>query len=143
MFTPTILAAALVAVPSFYSYYTPEVATHIALEAAAGNYHEYLDFNGDGTLDLTDAVKVLQRRQNNIDNGCTAYFGTEEVNEIFEENGINCIYWEIDFIETEATRQYELTTQEKVNVHIYYETEIECDGFWINIDPVSELIPVL
>lgn len=132
----------LLAAPMFNSWYSPDIANQIMQDAAKHEYHAYLDYNGDGEENVVDAISVLKRYYSNIENGNTITFDSDKMDEIAEENGIDYIYYEIDFINDEATREYEYTADKVERIHIYYETEDIADGFYVVLNPFEEIISV-
>ena len=138
----TTIISLLAAAPLYNSWYSPKIADTIMQDAAKHEYHAYLDYNGDGTEDVLDAISVLKRYYSNIENGNTITFDKDVMDRIAEENGIDYIYYEIDFIDDEATREYEYTADKVERIHIYYETEDIADGFYVVLNPFEETISV-
>ena len=138
----TLFLATTIAAPLYNSWYSSEIADTIMKDAANHEYHAYLDYNGDGAEDVLDAISVLKRYYSNIENGNTITFDKNVMDRIAEENGIDYIYYEIDFINGEATREYEYTADKVERIHIYYETEDIADGFYVILNPFEETITV-
>ena len=139
----TIISLLTAASPLYNSWYSPEIADTIMQDAANHEYHAYLDYNGDGEENVVDAISVLKRYYSNIENGNTITFDSDKMDEIAEENGIDYIYYEIDFVDGVATREYEYTADKVERIHIYYETEdlMGC-GFYVILNPFEETITV-
>lgn len=142
MLATLFLATTITAAPLYNSWYSPEIADTIMKDAANHEYHAYLDYNGDGTEDVLDAISVLKRYYSNIENSNTIIFDKDVMDRIAEENGIDYIYYEIDFINDEATREYEYTADKVERIHIYYETEDIADGFYVILNPFEETTTV-
>lgn len=62
-------------------------------------------------------------------------FDSQWMESFVEENGEDVIYWEIDFIGRTPCRKYEYTTYERTTIHIYYECEKYCSGFYVHMNP--------
>lgn len=137
-----LVASLLTASSTYYSWYSPEIASHIMEDVVNGESHPYLDYDGDGTETILDAIGVLKRYHSNITNGNTITFDENEFADIMEENGIDAIYYEIDMTDQHACRCYSFTADKVMNIHIYYETENECSGFWVELNPFEERISV-
>lgn len=138
----TIILAAALAFSTYCSWYSPEIASSIMDDVARGESHAYLDYDGDGEETILDAIGVLKRYYSNIENGNTIPFTSEDMEAIANENGFDYIYWEIDFIDGEACRKYEYETDTITTIHIYYEDEDICSGFYVELNPYEEIYTV-
>lgn len=141
-----VALALLVSIPNpvstFHSWFSPEVAKETANLAVNGEYREYLDYNGDGVINVFDTMRIMQRYANNVEFGNEITFDSDVANSIIEENFNNVIYWEIDFLNEEPCRMYEYAASEADRIHLYVEIdngeEIVTDGVWIDINPIEE-----
>ena len=96
MLVEIMTAAALVAAPNYYAEISPETAMEIQELVLDGEYREYLDFNGDGELNIADVVGVSRKYQDNCRYGNEITLDREAVNDIVLENyADDLIYWEI------------------------------------------------
>ena len=103
----------------------------------SGEYAETYDVNGDGTLEMLDIVEMLQESNRTA----TAHIDENVIDEIMKENEIDCIYYEIDFVNSVPCRKYEVWGNEKdFKIHVYYETEENASGFWLVISPENMTI---
>ena len=142
----TVLALTTSPMPSenYYASVSPEIATEIQELVINGEYREYLDFNGDGILSMADVVGVSKRYQDNITYGNEITLDRDVVLSIAEENySDELIYWEIDRINDELTRQYELTASEIMTVEIYLEFEYFAECVLVEVNPFTEIITVI
>lgn len=130
--------------PNYYSWFSPEIADNVIQCVVNGEYHEHLDFNGDGQLTVADAVGILRRYSDNIEYGNELTVDAETVESIIEENyNVDCIYWEIDFVNGQPCRKYELTVDEITTANIYLEFEDDTiDNVEIEINPFEEIVRV-
>lgn len=131
--------------PNYYSWISPEIADHITECVINGEYHEYLDFNGDGELNIADVVGVRKRYQDNVKYGNEITIDRETVEAIIEENfSDTCIYWEFDRIGEDITRQYSVTTDSIITADIYFEFEdFSTEHVEIEINPFEEIATVI
>ena len=138
------LHASLNPAPNYYSWFSPEIADTIIESVVNGEYHEHLDFNGDGVLSVADAVGVLRRYYDNIEYGNELTVDSETVQAIIEENySVECVQWEIDFVNGEPCRKYELTVDEITTANIYLIFEDDTtDNIEIEINPFEEIVKV-
>ena len=138
------LHASLNPAPNYYSWFSPEIADTIIENVVNGEYHEHLDFNGDGVLSVADAVGVLRRYYDNIEYGNELTVDGETVQAIIEENySVECVQWEIDFVNGEPCRKYELTVDEITTANIYLIFEDDTtDNIEIEINPFEEIVKV-
>lgn len=130
---------------NFHSWFAPEIADSIVKEVVNEEYHEHLDYNGDGELDILDAIGVMKRYNENIENGNEITLDEETVQAIIEENyKKECIYWEIDFIDNQPCRKYEYTADKITTANIYLEFEDDTiDNVKVEINPFKEIVSVL
>ena len=141
------LALALTSSPTpaenYYSWISPEIADEIQELVINGEYREYLDFNGDGKLNMADVVGVRKRYQDNITFGNEITLDSDTVESIVLENYTEeFIYWEIDRINGVPCRQYEVTVNEITEAEIYMEFENHSDTIIVEINPFEETINV-
>ena len=143
-FLALALHSSLMPAPNYYSWYSPEIANHIVDCIINEEYHEHLDFNGDGVLSVADAVGVLRRYYDNIEYGNELTVDGDTVQSIIEENySVECVQWEIDFVNGEPTRKYELTVNEITTANIYLIFEDDTtDNIEIEINPFEEIVRV-
>lgn len=142
------LALALTSSPipaeNYYSWISPEIADEIQELVISGEYREYLDFNGDGKLSMADAVGVAKRYQDNCRYGNELTLDSETVDAIVLENySESPIYWEIDRVNGQLCRQYELTVSEVSSAEIYLEFEDFSETVNVEINPFTETITVI
>lgn len=139
----TILPVALAIAAAFHATVSPETAVTIMEYAVNEEYHEFLDFNGDGELSVVDAVGVLVRYNNNISCGNSYVVNEEEVMEIISENwNDDVMYWEIDFVEDDVRRMYEFIADKVTSFHVYIEFENYSAGFWGVVNPFEEYVGI-
>lgn len=143
-FLALALHSSLMPAPNYYSWYSPEIADHIVNCIINEEYHEHLDFNGDGVLSVADAVGVLRRYYDNIEYGNELTVDSDTVQSIIEENySVECVQWEIDFVNGEPCRKYELTVNEITTANIYLIFEDDTtDNVTIEINPFEEIVRV-
>ena len=143
-FLALALHSSLMPAPNYYSWFSPEIANNIIECVVNGEYHEHLDFNGDGVLSVADAVGVLRRYYDNIEYGNELTVDSETVQSIIEENyTVECVQWEIDFIDGQPCRKYELTVDKITTANIYLIFEDDTtDNIEIEINPFEEIVRV-
>ena len=123
---------------------SPEIADTIQECVINGEYREYLDFNGDGKLSMADVVGVRKRYQDNCRYGNELTLDSETVDAIVAENYLEYpIYWEIDRVNEQLCRQYELTVSEVSSAEIYLEFEDFSETVKVEINPFTETITVI
>lgn len=129
--------------PNYYASFAPEVAEEMQELVISGEYRTYLDFNGDGVLNIADVVSVKKRYQDNCERGNEITLDRAAVEDIAAENYPNpLIYWEIDRINGELCRQYELTASEVTEAEIYLEFEDYSDTVLVELNPYKEIVIV-
>lgn len=153
----TVLAATSSPQPAenYHSWISPQIADIVQQYIIDGKYYNHLDFNGDGELNIADVVGISKRYQDNVQYGNEITLDEETIIDIawenyttdymeredFVENSL--LYYEIDFINGEPCRQYELTAEEILTAHIYYEfTDDTTGGIDVVINPFTETIQV-
>ena len=130
--------------PNYYAEISPAVSAEIQELVLDGQYREYLDFNGDGNLNIADVVGVEKRYQDNCTYGNEITLDRETVQAIAEENYIDdLLYWEIYRADGELTRQYELTAADIMTAEIYLEFEEYSESVTVEINPYTEIITVI
>lgn len=134
-----IAVISLAATTTFHSWISPEIAQQITEDYVNGEYHSYLDYNGDGKEDIMDAIGILRRYNHNLNHGNTITFDQQSMDEIAEENGLDIIDWSIDFIDGTPCRKYSYTADKTTTIKVYYDTE-EGDGetLTIELNPIEE-----
>lgn len=128
---------------NYYSWYSEEIAESIMETAVANEYYPHLDFNGDGVLSVVDAVSVRKCYIYNVLNGNTMHFGESDVMEIVAENFKpeeynEYFYYEIDFVNGECCRAYEMDFSETAYIHVYMEMNEKTTDFSVLIRPTEE-----
>ena len=142
------LALALTSSPipaeNYYSWISPEIADEIQELVISGEYREYLDFNGDGKLSMADVVGVRKRYQDNCRYGNELTLDSETVDAIVLENySESPIYWEIDRVNGQLCRQYELTVDDIATAEIYLEFSGFSECVTVELNPYTETISVI
>ena len=145
IFAAFALTSSPVPAPNYYSWISPEIADYITERVINGEYHEYLDFNGDGKLNIADVVGVCKRYQDNIKYGNEITIDKEIVEEIIEQNfSDTCIYWEFDRVGENITRQYSITTNSIITADIYFEfKDFSTRHVEIEINPFEEIAKII
>lgn len=129
---------------NYFAEISPNIATEIQELVLDGEYRQYLDFNGDGQLNMADVVSVRKRYQDNIRYGNEITLEKETVYDIVLENYTDeLIYWEIDRINGQLCRQYELTVSEVTEAEIYVEFESYSDTIMVEVNPFTETVTVI
>ena len=129
--------------PNYYASFAPEVAEEMQELVISGEYRAYLDFDGNGVLNIADVVSVKKRYQDNRKHGNEITLDREVVEAIAAENyPDNLIYWEVDRVNGELCRQYELTASEIIEAEIYLEFETYCDTVKVELNPYTEVVRV-
>ena len=138
---------ALTASPQPTENYCADISLETAQEIQElvinGQYREYLDFNGDNELNMADVVSVSKRYADNCKYGNEITVDREVIDSIIEENYSEMpIYWEIDFVNGNVTREYSLTVQDITTANIYFEFEDYSENVEIEINPFTETVEV-
>lgn len=130
---------------NYHSWISPEISDIIIDYVIKGEYHEHVDFNGDGELTIADAVGVRKRYEDNCTYVNEITVDNETVESIIAENySVDCIYWEFDFVNGEPCRQYELTVSEITTANIYLEfADDTMDNVTVEINPFEETVRVM
>lgn len=149
-FAMIMTAMAMMSAPSntFNSWFSPETATSCLEMAVNNEYTPCLDYNGDGVLSTVDAIAINKRYHLNCENGNSMTFGESEVMRVVEENlnpsdYSDYFYYEIDFIENESCREYEIEVNDTINIHVYCEVNDSIFQFTACINPFEESITVI
>ena len=154
MKTTLILLAALTATQQpFIDAVSPETSQLIVDYLVSGKSFSWLDYNGDGEMNLADAVGVLRKYETNVRDGNELELDLDTIYDIgwenFSENldredfiENELLYYEIERVNDEPCRQYDLTVTEKSEAVIYYEFEDFADTVTVSIDPITEVIRV-
>lgn len=144
IFTLVALTSSPQPAPNYYAEISPTVSAEIQQLVLDGQYREYLDFNGDGNLNIADVVGVEKRYQDNCSYGNEITLDSETVYAIAEENYTDdLLYWEIYRADRELTRQYELTAADIMTAEIYLEFEEYSESVTVEINPYTEIITVI
>lgn len=129
--------------PNYYASFAPEVAEEMQELVISGEYRAYLDFDGNGVLNIADVVSVKKRYQDNRKHGNEITLDREAIEAIAAENyPDSLIYWEVDRVNGELCRQYELTASEIIEAEIYLEFETYCDTVKVELNPYTEVVRV-
>ena len=129
--------------PNYFAEISPQITAEIQELVIAEEYREYLDFNGDGELTIADAVGVEKRYSDNCTYGNSITVDSETVYSIAEENYPDeLIYWELDRINGELCREYNITVDDVTEAEIYLEFENYSDTVAVIIDPFTESVTV-
>ena len=87
------IALALTASPqpseNYFAEISPETATEIQQLVIDGEYREYLDFNGDGNLNIADVVGVSKRYADNCKYGNEITLDSEVIDSILLASGLS------------------------------------------------------
>lgn len=144
IFTVFAMTASLMPAENYYSWISPEIADTIQECVINAEYREYLDFNGDGELNMADVVGVRKRYQDNCKYGNTITFDSEIVESIVEENYSEAlIYWEVYRVGNDNCRQYEVSVSETTEIYLWVEFENYGETIKVMADPFTESITVI
>lgn len=150
MMTAILTAFALSATSAFgmADGYSPSSADAIMNAAINGEYHAFMDYNGDGVLSVMDAIGVLKKYHENSTNGNTLTYGESEVLAVVTENlnpseYSDFFYYEIDFVNGEPCRLYSYDYSEYTVLHVYCEVNDSVFQYTVGIDPITETATVL
>lgn len=148
--TAILTALILSVAPTFgmVNGYSPASADAIMTATVNGEYHAYMDFNGDGVLSVMDAVGVLKKYVDNSTNGNTLTYGEKDVMAVVEENlnpseYSDYFYYEIDFVNNKPCRMYSYEYSEYTVLHVYCEVNDTTFQYTVGIDPITETAVVL
>lgn len=148
--TVSALACAISLVPAsfFTSPITPETADSCLSCAVSEVYNEEMDFDGNGILDVMDAVKIYKAYTLTLNNSYEYTFGEKDVIAIIEKSVdsdmySNYFYYEIDFVDGCPCRKYEVTTTSNIEIHVYCELNDDVYQFTVMVDPTNQLVSVL
>lgn len=100
-------------------------------------YKIHMDFNADCELNLADVV-AISKRKTEVEQYNEITIDSELINELFEVNSIAPTYWEIDKINNDVVRQYEVITDKEITVDIYFELENGNGNVTLTINPNTE-----
>lgn len=129
--------------PNYYAEISPEIAEEMQELVISGEYRAYLDFDGNGVLNIADVVSVKKRYQDNCKYGNEITLDREAVEAIAAENyPDSLIYWEIDRVNGELCRQYDLTANEITEAEIYLEFEEYSETVKVELNPYTEIVSV-
>ena len=143
LFICCALTSSVAPAPNYYAPVNYEVAHHVKDYVLNDEYYEFLDFNGDGILSIADVVGIQRRYDDNVRYGNELTVDFDCIQAIFDENGIDCMYWEIDMIEQDVCREYEITVDRITVIDVYYETaDFESGNIIVEVNPYEESIEV-
>lgn len=144
IFTIFAMTSSLMPAENYYSWISPEIADTIQECVINAEYREYLDFNGDGELNMADVVGVRKRYQDNCKYGNTITFDSEVVESIVEENYSEAlIYWEVYRVGNNNCRQHEVSVSETTEIYLWVEFENYGETIKVMADPFTESITVI
>lgn len=147
--TNIFLAFALTTSPApsanYNSWISPEISAEIVENITCGNADKmYLDFNGDNVLNVADAVGVLKRYTDNVNNGNELTIDSETVSAIYAENFTEDMeYFEFYNINGDNCRQYDITVSDVSIVDIWVENEEIGTTIKVKVNPIEEYVEVL
>lgn len=148
--TVVLTALTLSVAPTFgmANGYSAASADAIMTATVNGEYHAFMDFDGDGVLSVMDAVGVLRKYAENSTNGNTMTYGEPDVMRVVEENlnpseYSDYFYYEIDFVNGEPCRMYTYEYSEYTVLHVYCEVNDTTFQYTVGIDPITETAVVL
>lgn len=129
---------------NYHSWISPEISDIIIDYVIKGEYHEHVDFNGDGELTIADAVGVRKRYEDNCQYGNEITVDSKAVETIVKENYlVDAMYWEFDIINGEIEREFEITASEITTARIYIElSDYSTEFVEIEINPFTECVRV-
>lgn len=144
IFTVIALTSSPMPAETYGSWVAPEIADIIQECVINGEYRSYLDFNGDGELNMADVVGVRKRYQDNCKYGNTITLDGDTVEAIVEENYSEpLIYWEVYRIGNDNCRQYEISVSETTEIFLWVEFENSGETIRVVADPFTETITVI
>lgn len=147
--TNIFLALAMTSSPTpsenYNSYISPEISNEIIMDITCGNADKmYLDFNGDSELNIADAVGVLKRYTDNVNNGNELTIDSETVSAIYAENFTEDMeYFEFYRVNDETCREYEVSVSDISIVDIWVENENIGTTIKVKVNPIEEYVEVL
>lgn len=128
---------------NYYSWISPEIADEIQELVISDEYRAYLDFNGDGVLNMADVVSVRKRYQDNCKYGNEITLDSEVIDSIIEENYSEpVIYYEIYRIDGQPCREYEISVNDIRTIDIWIEFENFGETVTVIADPIQERFTV-
>lgn len=157
MLKEMFLVAAIATTPTpaenYYSWISPQIADIVQQYVLDGKYYEFLDFNGDGELNVADVVGISKRYQDNCTYGNEMELDLDTIIDIAWENFSenmdrddfienDLLYWEICRVNEEPVRRYDLTVTEITEIELYYEFEDRAESISAVINPYEEYIQV-
>ena len=129
---------------NYHSWISPEIADIIQECVINEEYREYLDFNGDGELNMADVVGVRKRYQDNCRYGNTITLDSDTVEAIVAENYSDpLIYWEVYRVGNDNCRQSEVSVSETTEIFLWVEFENYGETIKVEADPYTETITVI
>lgn len=138
--SPIVSANPYVPSSNYWSWYSPEISEHVCEAIINEQYFPNLDFNGNGVLDILDAILITKRYYWNLENEHFFEVKDEIIYETVTENFGDPIYYEIDIINDEIGAWHTISLSDYSQIHVYYEFEESTGGFWLDIDPYEEKI---
>lgn len=144
IFTVIALTSSPAPAENYHSWISPEIADTIQECVINAEYREYLDFNGDGELNMADVVGVRKRYQDNCKYGNTITLDNNTVEAIVAENYSEpLIYWEVYRIGNDNCRQHEVSVSETTEIFLWVEFENSGETIKVIANPYTESITVI
>lgn len=140
------ISALIISAPmeNYFAEISPEIADTVKNCIINGEYREYLDYNGDGNLTISDAVCIEKRYQNNCIYGNSLEFTGDDVREIIAENYAEYpIQWEICSVNGDPCCCYDITVSEITDINILFEWENQSEIIKVELNPYAEIYKVL
>ena len=129
---------------NYCSWMSPEIAESIKTCVINREYYTYLDYNGDGELNIADVVSVEKRYKDNIRFGNSYTLDSNFIELVIEENYAKPpIEWEICSVEDSPCCLYELTVDEITNCKILFDFYDHMEIFTVEVNPYMEICTVL
>lgn len=126
---------------NYYSDVSPDTAEIVLNYVMDGEYHEFLDFNGDGELNIADVVGIRKRYEDNCKYGNKITVDSEVINMIYEENFREAA---LDTVIRYKGKTYKELTVSKITTAEVWYTFADCEeGVRIKINPYTESIRVI
>lgn len=137
-----VLYSALIGAPNPHPNYgnlptTEDTITDVMECVLDDTYKFHMDFNADFKLNLADVVSISKRKAE-VEQYNEVKLESKLIDELFEVNSIIPTYWEIDKIDDDVVRQYEVTTDKEITVDIYFELENGNGNVTLTINPNTE-----
>lgn len=129
---------------NYSSWISPEIAENIRTYVINREYHAYLDYNGDGELNVADIVSVDKRYRDNIRFGNSYTLDSNFIELVIKENYAEPpIEWEICSVENEPCCLYELTVEEITECEVLFDFYDHVEILSVEVNPYTEICTVL